>query len=87
MRKSKISIYVDSRQKEELVRLAGRANLSLSEYLLMRGLERPVESGQQKAKLTAIACQIYTWSDTLEAVAQRDEARAFGRQIYGILEG
>lgn len=86
MRKQKISVYVTDEQKLQLVELAQDFNLTLSQYLLQRGLERPIASSRQKAGMASIACQLYWWADTIENVSLRKQAKEFGGKIYGVLE-
>lgn len=86
MGKQKISVYVTEEQRLQLIELAQDFNLSLSQYLLQRGLERPIESSRQKAGMASIACRIYWWADTIEDTSLRKQAKEFGGEIYGVLE-
>lgn len=77
----KVSIYLTQEQKEILRHKAQQSNISLSSYLLQRGLEEPIQSNQRKAHGASLLCQLYTFSDTLESQPQR----AVLKQLVGEL--
>lgn len=82
----KISVYVTSEQKNILLDNATQSNLSLSQYLLQRGLQCHIDSNSQKAQFASVACQLYALADELDDTAQRKIVRDLGGKIYGLLE-
>lgn len=83
--RTQVTLYVTEEQKEQLMQLAEQANLTMSTYLVKKGLEQPIKSSRPAAELASIACQLYKWADTLEITVQRNEAKAFGGKIYEVL--
>ena len=81
----KISVYVKEQEKRQIAEYAKQSNLSISQYLLSKGLDRPIISDRLKAKIASIACQIYYEADQLEANS-REQMKNLGGVLYGLLE-
>ena len=81
----KISVYVTEQEKRQISKYAEELNLSLSQYLLYKGLDRPIISSQLKARIASIACQIYYEADQLESNS-RNQMKLLGGVLYGLLE-
>ena len=82
----KISVYVTEEQKDMITKLSQHQNLSMSEYLLKKGLEATVRSDKYKSQMASVACQIYILSDTVENKDHKKTLKELGSEIYGILE-
>lgn len=82
----KISVYLSSDQKQELLTKSIKYQLPLSQYLLQCGLQNEIKSNLQKAEFASIACQLYTLSDEADDPGQKKKLHQMGDAIYGLLE-
>ena len=82
----KISVYVNEAEKQQIVKCADQSNMSISQYLLHKGLEKQITPNKLKSQIVSIASQLYYIADELEQKDQRDLFRNLGGRLYGLLE-
>lgn len=82
----KISVYVNEAEKQQIVKYADQSNMTISQYLLHKGLEKQITPNKLKSQIASIASQLYYIADELEQKDQRDLFRSLGGRLYGLLE-
>ena len=82
----KISVYVTESEKQKIAQYAAQSNMTISQYLLHKGLGQQIVSDRMKAQIASVACMIYLVADELERSEQREAFKELGEKLYGILE-
>lgn len=83
---AKISVYVSEEQKKQIEKFAQESNLTLSEYLLRKGLKKEIKSDRFMAELASFACKLYSAADEIENADRRRIIKEMSGELYDILE-
>ncbi len=82
--KVKVSVYLTTKEKDMIISKANSKNLTMSEFLRMKGLEEEIVSDRRMAGVLSIASQLYFIVDEIEDVALRQNLQEIGDVLYGL---
>lgn len=82
----KISVYANEAEKQQIAKYANQSNMTISQYLLHKGLEKQITPNKLKSQIASIASQLYYIADELEQESQRDTFKSLGGMLYGLLK-
>lgn len=85
--KVKVSVYMNEEEKLRICKNSIQYNTSISDYLLHKGLEQPIQSDHMKSTIASLACRLYHLANSVEHTALRSELIEIGGAMYGVLEG